>query len=151
MNSDLMSLIKAEIEDQNREREALKDLLASRITTLNNLMDNHFEEVLKHSAQPAIDAAIGPRIESLTEAAMASIEALRSDIVSVTDTLGDKVAVLEDTVLAVSTMAEENNAMAKAAIDKVTQDVEDHMSDPWSDWDIVETVSYTHLTLPTIE
>ena len=42
MNNDLMSLIKAEIEDQNREREALKDLLASRISTLNNLMDNHF-------------------------------------------------------------------------------------------------------------
>ena len=59
MNSHLMSLIKAEIEDQNRERESLKDLLASRISTLNSLMDNHLEEVLKHSAQPAIDAAIG--------------------------------------------------------------------------------------------
>ena len=146
MNNDLMSLIKAEIEDQNREREALKDLLASRISTLNSLMDNHVEEVLKQSALPAIDAAIGTRIEPLTEAAMASIEALRSDIASVTDALGDKVAVLEDTVLAVSTMAEENNAMAKAAIVKVTQDVEDHMSDPWSDWDIVETEGFHALS-----
>ena len=72
MNSDLMNLLNAEIEDQNRQREGLKDLLASRISTLNILMDTHVEEVLKHSAQPAIDAAIGPRMDPLTETAMAS-------------------------------------------------------------------------------
>ena len=130
MHSDVMSLLTKEIEDQDRQRDSLKDLLAARISTLNSLMDTYVEEVLKQSAQPAIDAVLGPRIDSLIEAAMANIETLRGDIVSVTDTLGDKVAVLEDTVLAVSTMAEENDAMAKEAIAKVTQDVEDHMSDP---------------------
>ena len=43
-------------------------------------------------------------------------------------------------------MAEEKNAMAKSAIDKVTQDVEDHMSDPWSDWDIMETEGFHALS-----
>ena len=90
----------------------------------------HVEEVLKQSAPAAIDAVLGPRIESLTAAATASIETLREDIASVTDTLGDKISVLEDTVLAVSSMAEGNNNMAKEAIAKMTQDVEDHMSDP---------------------
>ena len=79
MNSDLMSLIQAEIEDQNRQREGLKDLLASRISTLNSLMDTHVEEVLKQSAPAAIDAVLGPRIESLTAAATASIETLREE------------------------------------------------------------------------
>ena len=67
-----MSLIKAEIEDQNREREALKDLLASRISTLNSLMDTHVEEVLKQSAPAAIEAVLESRIDSLTAAAAAT-------------------------------------------------------------------------------
>ena len=89
MNTDLMSLLKAEIEDQNRQREGLKDLLASRISTLNSLMDTHVEEVLKQSAPAAIEAALGPRVDLLTEAVMANIEALRGDIISVTVTLSD--------------------------------------------------------------
>ena len=36
--------------------------------------------------------------------------------------------------------------MAKEAIAKVTQDVEDHMSDPWSDWDVVETEGFQALS-----
>ena len=61
---------------------------------------------------------------------MANIDTFRGDIANVTDTLGDKISVLEDTVLAVSTMAEENNTMAKEAIARVTQDIEEQMSDP---------------------
>ena len=57
MNTDLMNLLRAEIDDQNRQREGLKDLLASRVSSLNSLMDTHVEEVLKQSAQPAIDAS----------------------------------------------------------------------------------------------
>ena len=56
---------------------------------------------------------------------MANIDTLRGDIAAIADAIGDKVSVLEDTVLAASTMAEEHNIMAKGAISKVTQDVED--------------------------
>ena len=73
MNAGLMSLLQAEIEDQNRQREGLKDLLASRISTLNSLMDNHVEEVLKQSAPAAVEAALGPRVNLLTEIGRAHV------------------------------------------------------------------------------
>ena len=75
MHTDLMNLLNAEIADQNRQREELKDLLASRVSTLNSLMDTHVEEVLKQSAQLAIDAVLRPRTDLLTQAAMANTEA----------------------------------------------------------------------------
>ena len=133
MRADLFDLIKKEIADQDRQRDEPKYILSARISTLNSVMDHHVEEALTQSAQPAIEALLEPRMEALAEAALANIDTLRGDIANVTDALGDKVSVLEDTVLAVSTMAQENNTMAKEAIAKVTQDVEEHMSDPWSD------------------
>ena len=62
MNPDLMSLLNAEIADQNRQREELKDLLASRVSTLNSLMDTHVEEVLKQSAPAAIEPFWNPAL-----------------------------------------------------------------------------------------
>merc|ERR1712078_11624 len=108
-------------------------------------MDTHVEEVLKQSAPAAIEAVLESRLESLAASATASVEFLREDIASVTDALGDNISVLEDTVLAVSSMAEENDRMAKEAIAKLNQDVEESMSDPWSDWDIVDTEGFQAL------
>ena len=56
---------------------------------------------------------------------------LRDSMVVVTDTLGGKLHTLKDLVLAVSTMAEESVA-------KLAKGMEEHKSDQWSDWDILD-------------
>ena len=59
------------------------------------------------------------------------IRDLRDKVVAITDTLDRKLQVLEDTVLAVSTTAEEAAA-------KLVRYQEDHKSYQWSDWDLVD-------------
>ena len=120
MYADVMGLIRHEVKDQDRQREALKEMMVGRMETL-----------LPMGVEPEAPELRGEELED-------KLNGLRDNMVVVTDALGDKLQTLEDMVLAVSTMAEE-------AVAKLAKDVEDQRSDTWSDWGILDDQGFQML------
>ena len=110
---DVIGLIRHEVKDQDRQREALKEMMFGRMETL-----------VPMGVEPEATTLLEEKLET-------KLEELRGNMVVVADTLADKLQTLEDMVLAVATMAEE-------AVAKLAKDVEDQRSDMWSDWDILD-------------
>ena len=120
MYVDVMGLIRHEGKDQDRQREALKEMMVGRMETL-----------VPMGVEPEATELRGEELEY-------QLNGLRDNMVVVTDALGDKLQTLEDMVLAVSTMAEE-------AVAKLAKDVEDQRSDMWSDWGILDDQAFQML------
>ena len=120
MYADVIGLIRHEVKDQDRQREALKEMMVGRL-----------EALVPMGVEPEATTLLEEKLET-------KLGGLRDNMVVVTDTLADKLQTLEDMVLAVSTMAEE-------AVAKLAKDVEDQRSDMWSDWDILDDQGFQML------